>query len=149
MNRDAIIALVIKLEGGYVNDPRDPGGATNMGVTQRYLDNARKSRPELPASVRDLTVAQVTSLYAADQWVKIHGDALHPPVAALAFDSAVNNGPGTAVGLLKAALASGAADLAAEYAAQRAAYYARLGKPEFTLGWMRRLFSVYTASLKP
>lgn len=166
MNRDEIIALTIKLEGGYVNNPADPGGATNMGVTQRYLDNARKTDATLPASVKDLTVGQVTALYRLDQWAAVQGDALPPGVAALAFDGAVNEGPGTAVMLLQQALgihvdgklgpATLAAigplvvsheDLALEYAARRATHYAALNKGIFELGWMRRLFKVYTAAV--
>lgn len=163
MTRDEIIALVIKIEGGYVNNPHDPGGATNMGVTQRYLDSAVAADPSLPTHVADLTVEQVTALYRRDQWAHVHGDSIPPGVAALAFDSAVNEGPGTAVMLLQQALgvhadaimgpatiAAITPAVAAEYAARRAVHYARLGanEPDFVLGWMRRLFRVYTAALK-
>jgi lysozyme family protein len=167
ITRDEIIALTIRLEGGYSDNPADPGGRTNMGVTQRYLDHARAAAPHgvmLPLDVKDLTVIQVTGMYQRDQWVRVLGDALPPTLAALAFDGAVNEGPGTAVMLLQQALSVhvdqfvGPATLAAistvphvelvtEYAARRATHYAKLNRPEFVLGWMRRLFTVYTTAL--
>ena len=167
LNRDQIIALVIQLEGGLVDNPADPGGRTNMGITQRYLDNARTHDATLPATVDALTVAQVTQLYQTDQWATVDGDNLPAAIATLAFDGAVNEGPGTAVMLLQQALGiladgkmgsgtrgavNGAnwAKLAAEYAARRAVHYATIGagKSVFELGWMRRLITVYTAAVK-
>lgn len=164
MTRDETIALIISLEGGYVDNPADPGGKTNMGITQRYLDRAVAADPSLPTHVADLTVAQVTGLYQRDQWAAVHGDALPPALAALAFDSAVNEGPGAAATLLQQALnvpvdgvigsgtiaAAGRApaSVAGEYAARRAAHYAHLNKDTFELGWMRRLFRVYTAAIR-
>ena len=170
MTRDEIIAAVIGTEGGYVNNPTDPGGATKFGVTQRYLTNARKSAQfaNLPASVADITAQQAHDLYAADQWQAVHGDSLPPAVALLAFDCAVNGGPGTAANVLESALgipqdgiigphviaAAKAADpakLAAEFAARNAVHYAKFYTTEsqFMLGWMRRVISMYTASIQP
>ncbi len=165
MTRDDIIALTIKLEGGFVDNAADPGGRTNMGITQRYLDHARLSDSSLPADVKGLTVTTVTHLYEIDQWVTTGAAALPSAVAALAFDGGVNEGPGTAVMLLQqalgvhvdqqcgpATLAAAAAhdplDLALEYAAHRAVHYAKLNKDVFELGWMRRLLTVYTAAIK-
>lgn len=164
MTRDEIIALIINIEGGLVDNPNDPGGRTNMGITQRYLDHAVAADRSLPTLVDDLTVAQVTGLYRKDQWAAVHGDALPPALAALAIDSAINEGPGAAVMLLQQALgvtvdhvvgpgtiaAAGRApaSVAAEYAARRATHYAHLNKDTFELGWMRRLFRVYTAAIK-
>lgn len=171
MTRDEIIAKVIGTEGGYVNNPADPGGATKYGITQRYLTNARKSPQfaNLPASVADITAQQAHDLYAADQWQVIKGDSLPPAVALLAFDCAVNAGPGTAANILETALgipadgvigphviaASAAANpqkLAAEFAAQNAFHYAKIyamGERQFMLGWMRRVITMYTASITP
>jgi lysozyme family protein len=173
MTRDQIIALVIKLEGGLVDNPADPGGRTNMGITQRYLDARRHARmivgglpiPDLPATVDALTLAQVTWFYQTDQWRAVRGDDIPPALAALAFDAAVNEGPGTAVMLLQQALGvtvdqkmgpatvmachDAPAATAAEYAARRAAHYASLNKGVFELGWMRRLITVYTAAVNP
>jgi lysozyme family protein len=164
MTRDQIIAMILELEGGYSNNPADPGGATNHGITQRYLDNARRTRPTLPVSVKDITPADATSLYAADQWQAVKGDSLPAHVAAVAFDGAVNEGPGTVVTLLQQALnlkvdgimgpgtvaAATANPKAAQLlAAHRAAHYAKsaVARPaelEFVQGWMNRVLDVYT-----
>lgn len=169
MTRDQAIALVIYLEGGLVENPADPGGRTNMGVTQRYLDARRAAAvgapmwSRLPCKVDDLTVAQVTGLYQTDQWRAVRGDDIPAPLALLAFDAAVNQGPGHAVSMLQEAVklpadgimgpatilrvnAAAPLVLAQEYAARRAARYAG-GKDQFKLGWMRRLFAVYTAAI--
>jgi len=37
-NFDNVLKLVLQSEGGFVNDPRDPGGMTNLGVTQRVWE---------------------------------------------------------------------------------------------------------------
>lgn len=170
MTRDQIIAKVIGTEGGYVNNPADPGGATKYGITQKYLTNARQGAQfaDLPSSVADITAQQAHDLYAADQWQVIKGDSLPPAVALLAFDCAVNAGPGTAANILEAALgiaadgiigphviaASKATDpqaLAAEFAARNAVHYAKFYTTEsqFMLGWMRRVISMYTQSITP
>ena len=174
MTRDEIIALTIKLEGGFVDNPADPGGRTNMGITQKYLDHvnahAQHSDPTMPKDVKDLTLANVTHLYEVDQWVTTGAEKfvdLSPAVAALAFDGGVNEGPGTSVMLLQQALGvhvdqcAGPATVAAvklheadygalalEFAARRATHYAKLNKDAFELGWMRRLLTVYTAAIK-
>lgn len=166
MTRDDILAFVLKEEGGLVNNPADPGGLTNHGVTQRYYDD-RKAKGTVPAgypdSVVDLSADQAAQLYITDQWVFIHGDALDLPLALLALDCAVNQGAPEAVILLQLAAnvphdgVMGPATLAAikaraplamlkEFAARRAVRYA-LGKDLFELGWMRRLIDAYTVAL--
>ena len=49
---------ILAVEGGYVNNKADPGGATNFGVTQRTLTSARKTIAGLPEDVKDLTEEQ-------------------------------------------------------------------------------------------
>lgn len=166
MTRDDILAFVIVIEGGYVNNPADPGGATKYGVTQRYYDD-RKARGTVPAgypdSVADLTTAQASQLYATDQWVQVRGDDLPPLLQLMAVDCAVNQGGPTACLLLQDAAGVtkdghiGPATLAAIHAVDpvrlllrfgvaRAMRYIK-GNPLFLLGWIRRLFRVYTATL--
>lgn len=166
MTRDDILAFILKEEGGLVNNPADPGGLTNHGVTQRYYDD-RKAKGTVPAgypdSVADLTADQAAQLYVTDQWAFIHGDALDPSLALLALDCAVNQGAPEAVILLQLAAnvthdgIMGPGTLAAihardprvmlkEFAARRAVRYAA-GNDTFELGWMRRLFDAYTMAL--
>lgn len=172
MTRDESIALVIDIEGGLVDNPADPGGRTNMGVTQKYLNARNHSRiiigglafPDMPAIVDDLTPAQVTWLYQTDQWRAVRGDDIPAPLATLAFDAAVNQGPEHAIELLQQSVGltpdgsmgpitiqrvnqGNPLAIAKEYAARRGARYAA-GKPVFELGWMRRLFTVYTAAIR-
>jgi len=99
-NWDECFEMVLKHEGGYVNDPRDPGGRTNLGVTQRaweaYLN--RKSSEE---EMRKLTPNIVKPFYKAMYWDKIKGDDLPSGVDYAAFDLAVNSGVGRAAKYLQ------------------------------------------------
>jgi len=63
-NWDASFEMVLKHEGGYVNDPRDPGGRTNLGVTQRAWE-AWLVRTVTEADMRKLTPAAVKPFYKA------------------------------------------------------------------------------------
>jgi len=176
MTRDQCIALMIKLEGGFVDNPADPGGATKFGITQATLDSLQgKGLPtRLPTHVRDLTEDNAYAIYRAVQWAQIHGDALPGALPALMLNTAVNMGEPTAVKLLQECLGHVNPDgimgpatlsaittwhsaympgqsLAEEFVAHVGARYATLaGKGEnlvFELGWFRRLFRVYTLAL--
>jgi lysozyme family protein len=81
---DLCFDVTIGHEGGYSNDPNDPGGETNWGVSKRAYPNL---------DIKNLTKDQAKSqVYKPDYWDKIGGDLLHPAVACIAFDAAVNNG---------------------------------------------------------
>jgi len=88
-------------EGGYVNHPRDPGGATNKGVIQRtyngYLD--RMGRPR--QSVRNITMAEVIEIYKTQYWDRIFGDALPSGLDYAMYDFSINSGPSRAVKFLQ------------------------------------------------
>lgn len=167
MNREAAIALMIRLEGGEVNAVGDPGGHTKYGIIQRTLDAVRPTIEGLPANVADLTEYDAAEIYRGVQWVHIRGNDLAPPLACLVLNAAVNLGEPRAIMLLQKACgipvdgSFGAQTLnavnawrskyqpdqtlAQEYAVQVAVWYAslygRLG--QFEVGWLRRLFLVY------
>jgi len=167
MTRDSIIAWIIANdEGGIVDAPGDPGGRTNKGISQRFLDSVREEYAgTLPATVDELSDAAIAALYVAYFWNPIQGDRLPPGLALTVMDAAVNQGPPTAVMVLQQAVGvsvdgrmgpatlsaiQGMGDKAlAEFTARRAVRYAQLQGPEgqFELGWMRRLIRVYTASV--
>jgi lysozyme family protein len=167
MTRDDIIAFILEREGGLVDDPADPGGRTNFGITQKYLTAARVAHPDmnLPETVDKLVNVEAAELYRRDEWFTIHGDALPPALALLVMDCAVNSGPKEAIELLQAALdgvsvdgvmgphtisaAAAAPDIVDEYSARHAAFYAALAVREgkFELGWMRRLIKAHRAAL--
>ena len=89
------LALVLKWEGGYINDPNDPGGETNLGICKR-------DHPNL--DIKNLTVAQVTPIYKTNYWDACKCDLFPSVLATCVFDSAVNQGTGTAVRLLQTSL---------------------------------------------
>ncbi len=94
----AIAAQTIKIEGGFVDNPQDPGGATNLGVTQRVLDAMRREHPDwmLPPSVADLAEPQAVLIYRT-YWDAIRGDALPTPLASCVFKQAINQGATRAI----------------------------------------------------
>jgi len=90
-NFDRCIAFVLQWEGGYVNDPPDPGGATNMGITRATYSRWR-GRPVSFAEVKALTRDQAITIYRTYYWAPIGGDSLPVGVDLIAFDIAVNMG---------------------------------------------------------
>ena len=91
-NFDRALSLVLKHEGGYVNHPSDPGGATNKGVTQATYDAWREKQALPKRSVREIAESEVTAIYRRDYWVRVQGDDLPAGVAYAVFDFAVNSG---------------------------------------------------------
>ena len=90
-NFEQCLALVLKEEGGYVNDSRDPGGRTNYGVTQKTWESW-VGHPVTEADMENLTIADVSPLYKANYWDKINGDSLPLGIDYATFDMAVNSG---------------------------------------------------------
>lgn len=86
---------VIGHEGGYVNDPNDPGGETKWGISKR-------SYPHL--DIKNLTREQARTIYQTDFWERIHGEHFHKGVAFQVFDFAVNSGVETAIRSLQKAI---------------------------------------------
>lgn len=91
-NLDNALRWVLAHEGGYVNHPKDPGGATNMGVTQRTYDGYRKQRRLPPKSVRAITAGEVADIYKRQYWDAVRGDDLPAGLDYAMFDYAVNSG---------------------------------------------------------
>jgi len=90
-NFDKCFALIIQDEGGYVNDPRDPGGRTNLGVTQRNWETYL-NRSVTETEMRKLTPSDVKTFYKVMYWDKLKGNQLPAGVDYAAFDLAVNSG---------------------------------------------------------
>jgi lysozyme family protein len=90
------LAFTLKYEGGFVNDPRDPGGATSLGVTIATLSH-ELGRAATIADVRGLTEKSVEPIYRKKYWQTIHADCLPKGVDLMAFDIAVNMGVGRAL----------------------------------------------------
>lgn len=92
MNFSDAINRVLGNEGGYVNDPSDPGGETNWGISKRTYPNV---------DIKNLTRDQAIAIYQRDFWVVIGGENISPAVAYQALDFAVNSGVSTAVRALQ------------------------------------------------
>ncbi|HEX2753704.1 MAG TPA: glycoside hydrolase family 108 protein [Alphaproteobacteria bacterium] len=166
MNRnfERSLSLVLKSEGGFVNDPHDPGGATNLGVTiatfRQYV-NPNGTVADLKA----LTTAQAGKVYKGQYWDAVKGDQLPDGVDYAVFDFAVNSGPGRAAKFLQAIVGVsqdgqiGPATLAAAANLPRSTIIQNIcdnrltflkGLPtwsRFGRGWSSRVASVRTVAL--
>ena len=100
-NFEECLALVLKHEGGYVNNSKDPGGMTNLGVTKKVWESW-VGHPVDEAAMRALGPADVAPLYKKNYWDKIRGDDLPLGVDYACFDLAVNSGTGRAARILQA-----------------------------------------------
>lgn len=94
-NFEAALAHVLKSEGGYVNNPADPGGMTNLGCTKAVWEEF-VGHPVSEADMRGLTPADVAPLYKRKYWDKVSGDLLPSGLDYAVFDAAINSGPGRA-----------------------------------------------------
>jgi lysozyme family protein len=102
-NFDKSLQLVLVHEGGFADHPDDPGGATMKGVTLatfRRFFGTDKTKDDL----RNITDAQLATIYRAGYWDKCRCDRLPSGVDYGVFDAAVNSGPGRAAIWLQAAV---------------------------------------------
>jgi lysozyme family protein len=90
----------LKEEGGFVNDPRDPGGMTNLGVTARVWGEWVGHEPS-EKEMRALTPEKVSPLYRRKYWDACRADDIFSGLDLCVFDVAVNSGPGRAVKFLQ------------------------------------------------
>jgi len=164
-NFDKSLAELLKHEGGFVNHPSDPGGATNLGVTQAvwedWIDRAVSEE-----NMKALTPAKVAPLYKELYWDRIKGDKLPSGVDYCVFDAAVNSGVSRAAKWLQTtvgAVADGAIGeqtlkqvlltnpqmLIDKYSSNRLSFLQRLATwPTFGKGWERRVEEVRATALK-
>lgn len=103
-NFERSLAAVLIHEGGYVNHPADPGGATNKGVIQRTYDGDRNRRGLPKQSVRLITDAEVKNIYRRQYWNAVRADELPVGIDYMVFDGAVNSGPSRSIKWLQKAL---------------------------------------------
>lgn len=153
-------------EGGYANHPRDPGGPTNKGVTQRVYDAYRKNSGKGPRSVRQIEAHEVAHIYLTLYADKIRFDDLPRGVDYAVFDAAVNSGPAQAAKWLQRELGvvvdgvigpatvhavnaePDKAELIRRFSARRMAFLRGLRTFDaFGAGWTRRVSSVQRAAI--
>lgn len=115
----AVCARILAVEGGYVNDAADPGGATNFGISLRFLVAEERLHPSLAAEfdingdtvingvdIHGMSREDAEDLYRDAFWEDTGFDTLPLPFDAALTDEGVNAGPGSAVKLLQLALNS-------------------------------------------
>lgn len=107
-NYDTCFALEMKNEGGYVNDPRDPGGATNFGVTIGTLralniDVDRDGDVDVD-DVKKLTLPMVSNIMRTKYWNAVKAGQVQVGIDYLLFDAAIQHGPLSSVKFLQRAL---------------------------------------------
>ena len=166
--------FVYRAEGGYVNNPNDPGGPTNMGITQETYDSYRKSLGLPTQSVTLLTKNEATTIYQNVFWDGYNCSAFPPQIAVIYFDACVNEKPAgvqavrdlqhalgvTVTGVLSPDLisrvqSSDIDDLASAYIEMRRVFYHKVvkAKPtseEFLDGWLKRIDNLesYTQNMR-
>ena len=107
-NYDKSLDCILKSEGGFTDDPRDPGnklsdgraGCTNMGVTQAAWEEFVGHKVST-ADMKALTKEQVKKFYKVRYWDRVQSDALPVGLDYLAASFAINAGPGTSAKLIQ------------------------------------------------
>lgn len=150
-------------EGGFVNNPKDPGGATNRGVTQKVYDAYRDYMRLKRQSVIDILDSEVSDIYNKQYWRTIKGDTLPCGIDYAVFDFGVNSGVVRAakylqiaagfkgddvdgiigmvtVAAVEAAMEQDGEAFVIKYCANRLAFLKSLSTfSTFGLGWTRRV----------
>ena len=98
------LKFVLKWEGGFTNHPKDPGGATNKGITQKVYDVYKVSRKHPKMSVKHILDFEVKEIYETKYWDLVRAKWLKAPLGLVMFDTAVNFGPAGAIRRLQKAL---------------------------------------------
>lgn len=88
------VQFVLREEGGYSNDPNDPGGETNFGISKRYHPNL---------DIKALTVNDATDIYRTEYWLKYQCNNIPAPLSVILLDSLVNPGTDAAIRCLQEA----------------------------------------------
>jgi lysozyme family protein len=165
-NYSRCLANTLVEEGGYVNNPKDPGGPTMRGVIQKVYDQHRDKYRLTRQPVSNITEGEVQAIYRTGYWDVIKGDQWPKGPDQIVFDIAVNSGPGNARKLMARALgqpgdayigllashATNTGDriaLCKKACATRGAFYRSLRQfGTFGRGWMRRNARIEAISVK-
>ena len=100
---DECLKRILKHEGGYVNDPLDSGGRTNLGVTQRVWEEF-VGHPVTEADMKALTPEKIAPMYKLKYWNPSYCEVLPKGLDYVVFDFAVNAGTGRSVKTLQQAI---------------------------------------------
>lgn len=143
-------AFTLKWEGGYVNEPDDPGGPTNKGITTKVYVAYRKSKGQSVQDVLHISDSEVRDIYKTRYWDAANCESLPEPSSTVAFDIAVNSGVGRIKQFmteLRTKLNPNPSDdhieIATRLLEMRTAFYYRIVKnnprqKKFLNGWLNR-----------
>jgi lysozyme family protein len=160
MRFEECLKRILKHEGGFVNDPLDSGGMTNLGVTKRVWEEF-VGHPVSEADMRALTPEKVGKLYKQRYWNSAYCEVLPKGLDYVVFDFAINAGTGRSVKTLQSAIGvvadgvigprtmaaingANAKDLVAKFSDARTDFYQGIvaRKPDqarFIRGWLNRV----------
>jgi len=90
-NYEKALKTILHHEGGYVNNPKDPGGETNMGVTKKVYEGFGGTK-----DMKDLTFDDIAPIYKVNYWNRLRCSQLPSGLDLSVFDWGVNSGTGRA-----------------------------------------------------
>lgn len=133
------LTFTLTFEGDKSNNPKDPGGKTRKGITQRTYSAWRKKNGQTDKDVFSITDQEVAIIYQHDYWDAIGASSLPSGVDLLSFDIAVNMGPGRANQWLTTTKLLAPKDRLKALDAQRLGFWRHLRIfSTFGRGWLRR-----------
>lgn len=163
-NFNQCLAVVLAEEGGYSNDPADPGGPTNFGITLTDLREWR-GKDVTAEDVKNMTRSEAQEIYRSKYWNPMQCAELPNGIDLEVFDFGVNAGVRTSIRTLQSVIgvavdgsigpitlsAAKAADprmVIQNFSTRRLDYYRALAEwPRFGAGWTNRTNSVERTAL--
>jgi lysozyme family protein len=142
------LTFTLHYEGGFVNDPRDPGGATNKGITLATY-RADVDPHGTVASLIAMSTKTAGEIYRKHYWTQINADALAGGVDMEAFDIAVNMGVGRARQFLAQTIGLAPAQRLRQLHILRMGFWKRLATwAHFGKGWTAREVACYALATR-
>jgi lysozyme family protein len=142
-NFDRCLTVTSKWEGGEVNHKDDPGGHTNLGVTQATYNTWRRRWGQPTRSVGKITNAEAARIYREGFWDAVNAELLAAGVDLATFDAGVNSGPSRARGWLMASIGGPDHETVKKLCAKRLGFMRSLRIWEsFRRGWSRRVADI-------
>ncbi len=157
MTFEDAVSIILDLEKGYVNDPDDPGGETNFGISKRQYPGY---------NIKTLTRAEAIAIYHEDYWQPLKPLLLPDQIRLCMLDAAVNQGVTQAIKMLQTSVGAAPDGVLGPYTLSavqkttsfkvldallhtRLNHYSRLPTwPKFGVGWMSRLLTIALFSVK-
>ncbi len=140
-NFNAALKITLAYEGGWSDNPKDPGGATMKGITlatyRRFFPAATKGQ------LRNISAENVAKIYRQDYWQAVNGDTLAAGVDLAAFDAGVNAGVARAKKWLLASVGGTDDQTVKKLCAKRLGFVQSLKIwKTFGKGWGRRIADI-------